>query len=91
MEESRLVYEDATHQLESFLELVSKQLTVLNHRPDNHTETSTSTEHASCMKIASARESSVNVTSQNSKPCAESVTHIATSYIKSSHSGNNKL
>ena len=91
MEQSRLVYEDATHQLGSFLELVSKQLTVLNHRPDNHTETSTSTEHASCMKIASARESSVNVTSQNSKPCAESVTHITTSYIKSSHRGNNKL
>ena len=91
MEQSRLVYEDATHQLGSFLELVSKQLTVLNHRPDNHTETSTSTEHASCMKIASARESSVNVTSQNSKLCAESVTHITTSYIKSSHRGNNKL
>ena len=35
MEESRLVYEDATHQLGSFLELVSEQLTVLNHTPDN--------------------------------------------------------
>jgi hypothetical protein len=90
MEQSRLVYEDATHQLGYFLELVSKQLTVLNHRPDNTLDTSSTTEHASCRTNASTRNSSVNVTSQEFKPCAESMAHIATSFIKSSHSRNDK-
>ena len=91
MEQSRLVYEDATHQLGSFLELVSKQLTVLHHRPDNNMATSATTEHGSCMKLTIARNSSVNMTSKESKPCAESLTHITAGYIKSSHSRNNKL
>ena len=42
------------------------------------------------MKTASKRNSSMNMTYKESKHCAETVTNIATSYIKSSSSGNNK-
>ena len=90
MEQSRFFQKDATHQLGSFLEMVSKQLTVLNHRPDKAMDTSSTTKQARCMETASGRNSSVNLTSQDYKHCAESVTHIATSYNKSSHSRNHK-
>jgi len=90
MEESRLVYEDATHQLGSFLGSVSNQLTGLNIRQGNNLNSSATTQNAVSLQFASERHSSVNVTSQESSPSAGSVTHVTTSYIKSSHRGNNK-
>lgn len=101
MEQSRLVYEDATHQLGSFLELVSSQLTGLNHRSDQptdktrnstsgHRDISSQVQHARCMKNASGKRSSLSVTPLESKTQAGPVTHLTTGYAKSSHKGNNK-
>eukprot|EP00092_Neocalanus_flemingeri_P000027 GFUD01000027.1.p1 GENE.GFUD01000027.1~~GFUD01000027.1.p1 ORF type:complete len:382 (-),score=92.57 GFUD01000027.1:31-1176(-) len=101
MEQSRLVYEDATHQLGSFLELVSSQLTGLHMRSDQpvdrasnptreHNHSSSTTQQERCLTIANQRSSSISVTPLESKTRTGSVTHLTTGYVKSGHKGNNK-
>ena len=99
MEQSRLVYEDATHQLGSFLELVSAQLEGFNIRPEHPLdkvrnpaggieEILETFKPSKCLKTANKVRSSSSVSPSQSKTCT--VTHVKTGYIKSSHKGSEK-
>ena len=100
MDKSRLVYEDATHQLGSFLEQVSSHLTGLSIRsdhpmdrtknPSGHLDIPSTTQHARCVKNANGKSNSISMTPPESKTRAGSVTHVTTGYVKSGHKGNNK-
>lgn len=82
MEDSRVVYEDATHQFGSFIDSVNNQL---NKMPAVKQGAYTNTQSKS------ERSGSVNMATPELSPCDNTVTHTKGYYIKSRHRGNHKL